>query len=162
MKKYFFSILFLTLCFVTSTASRTAAQDRKEQQLEKFVAKVREYRMVKLIDRLKLTEDQSIRFFPRFNKYQDEQTANMLKGRQLFEDLDKMKVSNATDADIEKKILQVLDVQKNSGEILGRYIRDFKEVLSMRQIADLVIFERDFTRDIGRLVHEAQKRRKGE
>jgi hypothetical protein len=160
--KHYFSIFILAMCLASGIASGAVAQDTKDQQIEKFVAKVREYRMIKLIDRLKLTEEQSIRFFPRFNKYQDEQAANMLKGRQFFEDLDKMKVSNATDADIEKKILQVLEVQKASGEILSRHIKDFKDVLSMRQIAELVIFERDFTRDIGRLVNEAQKKPKVE
>ncbi len=133
-------------------------QEMRQERRGQIMERIRQLRVWKLTDRLKLTEDQSVKFFARYNRYQDEFAKNLETVQSQMRELRQAELANASEADIDKKVMQVLEARKASSELLPKYYKEFREVLSARQMAELVIFERDFLEDLNVLMRQAQKR----
>lgn len=132
--------------------------DKAQPNRKNIIERIKQLRVWKLTERLKMTTEQSEKFFPRYNGYQNEIAANLERMQTGFAELQQMQVGSATDADIDKRVQQLLEIQKGNTELLQKYIKEFREVLSARQAAELVIFERDFLRDISKLMEAARQK----
>ncbi len=132
-------------------------QEMRQERRGQIMERIRQLRVWKLTDRLKLSEDQSVKFFARYNRYQDEFAKHLETMQLQMRDLRQAELGNASEADIDKKVMQVLEARKAASELLPKYYKEFREVLSARQMAELVIFERDFLEDLNALMRQAQK-----
>lgn len=117
--------------------------------------KIQEIKMWKLTRRLNLTEEQSARFFPRYNKYQDEVFDNFEKMHDKMFKLRELMNSNGTDKQIDQAVNDILSSQTRNHEIIHKYVKQFREVLSAQQVAELIVFEHDFSRDLRGLLKNA-------
>jgi hypothetical protein len=126
----------------------------KRQKLRK---RIQQLKMWKLTERLNLTEEQSARFFPRYNVYQEEMFGNFEKMHSLMVELRELKRSNADEKEIDNTVNKILSTQSQNNDILQKHIKKFRDVLSASQVAELIVFERDFTRDLRGLLRDSKK-----
>ncbi len=123
------------------------------EQRKALKKRIHQLKMWKLTERLNLTEDQSTRFFPRYNKYQDEVFVNFEKMHQLMARLRELKESNSDSKKIDDTVNEILNTQAQNHEILQKHVKKFRDVLSASQVAELIVFERDFSRDLRGLLN---------
>jgi hypothetical protein len=128
------------------------------EKRKELMQRIRQLKMWKLTERLNLTEEQSVKFFPKYNVYQDEIGENFEKMQGLMHELRAMQSANAADAQIDQKVNELLQTRSQNDAILQKHIKGFREVLSARQMAELVVFERDFMRDLKEKLDEARKK----
>ncbi|MFN3393192.1 MAG: hypothetical protein ACK41G_10215 [Candidatus Thermochlorobacter sp.] len=126
------------------------------EQRTEFIARLRQMRMWKLTERLKMSEEQAIRFFPKYNRYQDEYFAKAQELQTQMQALRQMEERKAPDNEIDKQIEKILATRTEISGLLSKYTKDFREVLSSQQMVELVLFERDFLDDFNRLLNRSR------
>lgn len=166
-------IVIVTVCAETLWAQNRPIerdggfQDRRPQRVEQFgqrmpreqlAKRIKQLQMWKLTERLNLSEEQSMKFFPRYNRYQDELTDAVQNLQKRMGRLQELHQSNASEKDLDGEIKSVIAERKNVNDVLPKYLDEFRQVLSARQVADLILFERDFLRDITDALERARER----
>lgn len=117
-----------------------------------FVARLRQLRIWKLTDRLKMTEEQAVRFFPRYNRYQDEYFDKVQQLQAQMRELRELEAKKAPDSELDKQVEKILATRTEMNGLFSKYIKEFREVLTAQQLAELMLFERDFLDDLQRLM----------
>ncbi|NTW49995.1 MAG: hypothetical protein HGB19_09750 [Chlorobiales bacterium] len=131
---------------------------RQPEKRQELIQRIRQLKIWKLTERLKLTEEQSVKFFPKYNAYQDEMVENFEKMHSLMGELRALQASNAGEAQIDQKVNDLLQVQSKNDGVLQKHIKGFREVLTARQVAELIVFEHDFMSHIREKLDEARKK----
>lgn len=136
-------------------------QPRAEQPRiprEQLAKRIKQLQMWKLTERLNLSDEQAAKFFPRYNRYQDELGEAMQNLQNRIERLRDLRRSDAKEAELDREIEAVVKERRNVGEVLPKYLKEFRETLTAQQMADLIIFERDFLRDLTEAIERARER----
>ncbi len=146
---------------------QTRRQQRAEQigqrvPREQLAKRIKQLQMWKLTERLNLSEEQSMKFFPRYNRYQDELTDAVQNLQQRLTRLQELHQSDAKDSDLDREIKAVIEERKHVSDVLPKYLDEFRQVLTARQVADLILFERDFLRDITEAIERARERERNQ
>jgi hypothetical protein len=149
------------------TDLQTRRQQRAEQigqrvPREQLQKRIKQLQMLKLTDRLNLSEEQSMKFFPRYNRYQDELTDAVQNLQMRLSRLQELHQADAKESDLDGEIKAVVIERKNVSDILPKYLDEFRQVLTARQTADLILFERDFLRDITDAIERARERERSQ
>ncbi len=122
--------------------------------------RVEQFRKLRMIEVLKLDDKTSVPFFTKYNKH-EEIVRDINKQREgLLDELQGMREAGGKDADLEKLIKELLVLDTRQTEERARYTEDLKSVLTTDQIADLLLFERDFTRNVRHMMQEMVRERK--
>jgi len=146
---------FLFLFLISGLAySQPLPKERVREQIETI-------RMWKLTEALNLSQEQSMRFFPLFNQWEREKRQLDLEGDRL---LDEMKLVLKKERLKEKEIRTLLErleenrVRRREGQ------KDFwlqaSEILTLRQRAEYLIFQRDFERRIREIIKGIRERQR--
>ncbi len=123
--------------------------------------RIERFKKMRLVEMLDLKEDQSVRFFARFNDF--ENTRRELN-RQKDETLDKIErlIRNKADQKEYEKIFdEVETVNRKIGEEKLKFFNSLTDLLAIEQRAKLILFERRFENELREAVKEAQERRRG-
>jgi len=146
---------FLFLFLISGLAyPQPLPKERVREQIETI-------RMWKLTEALNLSQEQSMRFFPLFNQWEREKRQLDLEGDRL---LDEMKLVLKKERLKEKEIRTLLErleenrVRRREGQ------KDFwlqaSEILTLRQRAEYLIFQRDFERRIREIIKGIRERQR--
>jgi len=121
-----------------------SAQPRMEKRALK---KIDQLEKVKLLEILDMDEDASIKFFVRRKEFKDRQRIMQDAVDSLHEALHQ-KLESETRADFKALVNEI--VQKEDELMSSRieYIRSQGDILNDQQIAKLIIFEREFRKEI--------------
>jgi Spy/CpxP family protein refolding chaperone len=113
----------------------------------------------KLTEELNLTEQQSERFFPVYNKFKDELKATETERRQVIEKLDELTTKDKPSADEINKLLDELeDLDRNINTAKEVFRGKLKDILTTQQIGRLYVFEVMFQRQIQEIVRDIRKK----
>lgn len=116
-----------------------------------------------MIEALKLDEETSVRFFAKYSKHEDVIREINKQRDDLTDQLQEMRKSNSDGAGMEKIFSDLTALDTKQSEERLRFLSDMKTVLSTQQIADFIVFERNFARNLRQLMQEmAQERRQGQ
>lgn len=153
-------IATILLCLLFFTMSMTLGQQRRGPgQPWGGFDRIESYKKVRMLEVLKLGEDQSIKFVSRYNKHQDTMHGFEKERNALVDKLDEQARSDAKDLDYDQTLNSLLDLDKKiSGERL-QFLDEIKEVLSHKQIAEYIVFERNFTKELRQAIREVQRER---
>ncbi|MCS6988504.1 MAG: hypothetical protein NZM06_03210 [Chloroherpetonaceae bacterium] len=125
---------------------------------EQLAKRIKQLQMWKLTERLNLSDEQAAKFFPRYNRYQDELGEAMQNLQNRVERLRELRRSDANENELDREIEAVVRERKNVSDVLPKYLKEFRETLTAQQMADLIIFERDFLRDLTEAIERARER----
>ena len=118
-------------------------------------------RMWKLTKELDLTEETGAKLFPILHKYDEKRVKLEKERRNIMNQLRKALENEATsDEEVEAAMD---DLEKNAlaaSDLIRQQREEFKGVLSPRQQAKFILFQRRFHREIRKIIAEARERRR--
>ena len=135
-------LLTLTALLAAPTAH---AQDvpgggRRGQRL----AQLENAKIAFITTRVSLTQDQAQKFWPLYNEFSDRRRELNRNGRLLRRDI----TEGMTDAQIRDNLTQSFALRQQELTLEKEYFEKFQRVISLRQVAQLLTAERDFTKEV--------------
>lgn len=152
--------LLLAVLFLTLPTQRILAQekDRKDWQ-DKWKAEKVAY----LTDAIELTSSEAERFWPVYNKCENEKNQCFRKSMEACKALEKAISAGKSDSELKELLDKYIDVQDNGKGIEKKYVAEYRKILSDKKIAKLYLAEESFRRQqIHRLHRNDSKGEKGE
>lgn len=136
------------------------AQPRRQMmgQRQAF-ERVESFKKVRMMETLKLDEDQSVKLIARYNSHREKMQDLDQEANVLFDKLESLIQSNASESDYNQAFAAVRDYERRRSEERQKYYNDLKEVLSPKQLAEYMVFERNFARDLREAVREVKMER---
>lgn len=117
-------------------------------------------RVAYITRRLQLTADESQKFWPVYNEYTAElQKNNRDKQMEMFET--RLNFDSMAEAELDKQMMQIIDLQAQEVEIIRKFHGRFKQVLSIKKVAMLYRAEREFKRELIRQLSGMPNRKPG-
>ena len=157
--------LIILLVGVTDGASEEAAEKRRPAQSriprrERSKEMLETIRTVRTIETLKLTEQQIAQFLPK-QRQMKEMRENYFKVRKArVEKLAKLLESKTSPRALEKTLTE-LKSDKEKYQAENKALRDeIDNILTLEQRARLIIFERDFRKEMRKMLKGHSKRKK--
>ncbi|OGX87108.1 hypothetical protein BEN48_11850 [Hymenobacter glacialis] len=98
--------------------------------------------------RVALTQDQAQKFWPLYNEFTDKRRDLNRNGRLLRRDV----TDAMTDQQIRENYAQSFTKRQQELNLEKEYFEKFQKVISLRQVAQLFMAERDFTKEVIRRV----------
>jgi len=129
----------------------------KREEIRKRIELIR---MWKLTEELDLTEETGAKLFPLLHKYDEKRTELHKERRGLINQLGKALENEATSDETIEGVLEKLNKAALAELDLMRQQREeLKGILSPRQQAKFILFQREFHRDVRRIIAEARERK---
>ncbi|MBI5464383.1 MAG: hypothetical protein HY966_05460 [Ignavibacteriales bacterium] len=123
--------------------------------------RVEAYKKIKLMEVLKLDEQTAIKFFSRYNTHSESIRELNQRRNALVDQLQAMGRTKAGDAEIEKVIKQLINSESELLDVRTKFFTELKEVLSIKQIAEFIVFERNFNQNIREMLRDLAREREG-
>ena len=145
----------LTLITLTALffSTNLFAQKGKWQD-EDLRAKFEELEKIKLIETLQMDEETTLRFFARRSEHKSQQDKIQDNIKINIDDLDAMLKSGRaiTTEELKTKINDINNLQLQFEKNRIDFINSLSDILSYEQIAQLIIFEKQFRNEIRKLI----------
>jgi len=128
---------------------------RDEEMRERF----EELEKIKLIESLQLDEETTLRFFARQSAHKSEQKEIQENIRTNIDELDLIFKSGrvVTDAEIQLKIDEINTFQLQIETNRIEFINSLYDILTVEQVAQLIIFEKRFRNEVRRMIMRDRK-----
>ncbi|MCS7229936.1 MAG: hypothetical protein RMJ81_06340 [Candidatus Kryptonium sp.] len=117
-----------------------------------------EFKKVRLLEILKLDEHKSVKFLNRYTKFSKDIEAIELERERIVNDIE-IKLRKGDKEGYDKSIQELIELEKKEYEMRSNFYKELKEVLSDQQIAQVIVFERNFRREFMDAVREMQRER---
>jgi hypothetical protein len=78
---------------------------------------------------------------------------------ELVDKLDEQARSDSKDADYDQSFNSLLDLDKKISGARLQFLDEIKEILSHKQIAEYIVFERNFAKELRQAIREVQRER---
>ena len=150
---------FAVLFFVMMSSSNLIAQDQPPMR-GLGAERIEQFKKIRLMETLKLDDETSIRFFTRYNKYVETLHAVQKDHNKLVDQLQELCNSNAKNSDIEQAIKDVEMSEEKIAETRSKFLEELKDVISVKQVAQYVIFERNFNKNLREIMRDIAKERR--
>ncbi len=119
-------------------------RDQRGPRHEMIRERMDAIRMWRLTEELALSEDQSTRFFPRYNEFQDGIREINNELRETLDYMDEAIRAGQEDSVIEEMMQTVQRLENQRHERQREFINDLDDILTVTQRATLMIFETHF------------------
>jgi Spy/CpxP family protein refolding chaperone len=150
---------FLLALAVAVGLSLAIAQPPQEKSGGRQWERISQWRKIRLIEMLSLTEDQSVRFFARMNEH-DVARRELIRAKgEALDRLDRMVRNKAEAQEYEKVIPEVVAADEKIRAEQKRFFDSLPDVLSPEQRAKFLLFERQFEKELREAMREVQRRR---
>jgi hypothetical protein len=148
----------ILVCVVA--ASSLDAQMRKSDRPAKYpFERIETFKKVRLLEALKLDEATSVKFMARYNAHIETMHNCEHSKNELVDKLDQQIVSNATDVEYNQTIGALKELDKKFSDVRSGLLGELRDILTTKQIAQFIVFERNFNRDLRDIVRDMQKTR---
>jgi len=153
------------LAFVGFVALVTVAPVRAQDDFPMrgpAAERIEQYKKIRMMEFLKLDEETSIRFFSKYNAHQDELRKLNMKRNSLIDDLERLRRRDASEAEYKKVLQDLRGLADPAVEIREQYFDEIARILSPKQMAEYVIFERRFLQNLREIMRDMQRNRRGQ
>ncbi len=121
--------------------------------------RIEQWKKIRLIEILDMKEDQSARFFARLNEHDTQRRELHKEKGEVLDRLDRLVRNRASAAELEKAIPEVLAVDDRIHDEQNKFLLSLGDILTVDQRAKLVLFERQFEKELRDAMREAQRKR---
>jgi hypothetical protein len=146
-------ILMMNIAVSQPMRKQRGEMRERPERLEKF-------RKMRLIEVLKLNEEESIRFFAKQNAHEDRVRGMMDKRNDALDDVEKMTKDKNAGADLQKRIDQLLDIDQQIFAERQKFQKEMRQFLTAEQFARFMLFQRNFGNQVRDALGEMSKERK--
>jgi adenylyl- and sulfurtransferase ThiI len=81
------------------------------------------------------------------------------KRNEIIAKLDDALKNNASEETLDKIIKEFVQYDDRAGDIRNKFYQDLKDVFSNKQIAQFIVFEKNFNQNIREIMHEMTQER---
>lgn len=149
MKKYYNLICFVSLFMFLGTASLCS------QNPEKMRERLKTYKKIMLMEKLNMSEEQSIKFFARYTEHEDFIKKAKIELDQSVDLLEQVMESGK--AENEKAIQLVFEKDIALKKVIIERIKSMKNVLSEKQYGKYVVIEYKLLDDVKKAIKNRRK-----
>lgn len=142
-------ITVLILCLSLAVCSMVSAQDngRKRPDRKEWFKQMRNYKHDFMTRELSLTKEQQEKFFPLYDEMEG-QLHKIQRESMMLERKVNSSSASITDLEYEKAAEAMVEVKGKEAAVEEKYFSKFKGVLSAKQLFELKLAERKFTREL--------------
>ena len=152
--KYLVTILFFCLSLVANGQAQKRNQDREDRPA---LDRIESFKKVRMLEILKLDEATSAKFIARYNlRMERTRAAERMRG-EIVDRLEQQLAANASDAEFAQTFAALAEQEKKMFDGRISFITDLRDILTPRQVAQFIAFERTFNRDLRNIVRDVQK-----
>ena len=123
--------------------------------------RIERLKKVRLMEVLKLQEEASVRFFNRYNEYQDALKKFQKTRQETLVKVETLQNSGASDTELEKGIQALRSLDSTFLEMRDNHWKDIRGILNMKQFAAYVVFEHNFQHYLREMMRGLQRNRPG-
>ncbi|MBI2618632.1 MAG: hypothetical protein HYW57_00955 [Ignavibacteriales bacterium] len=145
---------------VFAFGSRAMAQDELPMR-GPGAERVEQYKKIRLMETLSLDEETSIRFFARYHRHREELRKLNMRRNSLIDELQTLRRREASDAEYKKVLEELRKLADPAVEIREQYFDEIGKILTPKQMAEYVIFERSFLQNLREIMRDMQRNRRG-
>lgn len=145
-------LVFAAMLFLSNVLS---AQDLMGQRWRE---RVLEFKKVRLLEILKLDEQNSVKFLNKYTKFSNELDQLELEREKVVNEIE-VKLKRGDKEGYDKSIQELLELAKKEYEMRVNFYKELKDVLTEQQIAQVVVFERNFRREFMNAIRDIQRER---
>jgi hypothetical protein len=155
------SLLISGLLFATTMlrAQPAGAEEGRPGEEARPLERLEQLKKVRLIEVLDLKEEQSVRFFARFNEHESRKRELAKAKDEVLDRLERLVRNHADAKEIEKMFPEVAAANAKLVGEGAQFFDSTSDILSAEQRAKLLLFERHFNRELREAMREAQRRR---
>lgn len=150
MKENLIALLLIGALSVTTVLAQQHRSHDKTNQPERIHKpgsdKFKAMKIAYLTDKLSLTPEEAQQFWPIYNEFESKKKADRKEFRDDKKDMDKE--IELSDADIEKRLNERLQLKQDELNLEKEYLAKFKTVLPMKKVGELYKAEESFKRDL--------------
>lgn len=150
VKKLLVILIALILLPIAMSAQKPTTRERRA-----WMKEMQQYKNDYISRKLELTDAQKAKFLPLYNRMEEEERAIADQTALMERDVRK-KGDAATDLEYEKAAEAQFELKAKEAQIELKYFKEFKTVLSSKQLLKLKRAERDFSRELMKKHHEKQ------
>ncbi|UCD71725.1 MAG: hypothetical protein JSW70_01660 [Syntrophobacterales bacterium] len=130
------------------------------EKREKIRKRIELIRMWKLTEELDLTEETGAKLFPILHKYDEKWMELHKKRRDIMSQLRKALEDEATSGETIEAAMDNLEQNASAvSDLIRQQRKELKGILSPRQQAKFILFQRQFHREIRKIIGEARERK---
>ena len=154
MKKYILIIIAFLLLPIALLAQKPTQRER-----DSWMKEMQQVKNEYIARKLQLTDEQKAKFLPVYNRMEAEVRVAAEQAMQLERQV-RRKGEKASDLEREKAAEAQFELKGKEGAIEMKYFKDFKSILTSKQLIKLKKAERDFSKELMEKHQERQKNRK--
>jgi hypothetical protein len=159
------SLVMLCAMIVLSGAARgqepTPPPGDRGPENRRMMERVERVKKVRMIEMLELSEDQSARFVARMNEHEARHRDLIRQRQEVLDRIDRLIRNRAEDKELEKAYQEIHDLHIKTAEEGNVFFTGLKDILTTVQRGKLLLFERQFERELREAFRETQRRRHG-
>lgn len=140
-------VLLISILAILFNTSLFAQRDDSPGEWGRMHSKIEQLEKIKIIELLNLDEATTLKFFSRRDEHHDSQRALIDKRDLLY---DKLNENFKTDEEInyKQKIAEIFVIEKEMLAQREKFFNSLKDILTEKQIAELIVFESNFRNEI--------------
>ncbi|HZY10306.1 MAG TPA: hypothetical protein VFF29_04055 [Bacteroidota bacterium] len=120
--------------------------------------RIERFKTMRLVEALKLKEEESVRFFAKQNTH-DEKVRELMKSRnETLDEISENVREQSQSDEIQKRIDTILEIDQNIFQERKRYHEEMRKFLSQEQFAKFLLFEREFEQQVRDAMREMRRR----
>jgi hypothetical protein len=158
MKQYV-TIVAAFLFWIVASAE---AQEGKSHWDQQGFQKIETFKKVRMMEVLKLDENLAIKFMTRYDKHEDRMRAIENERDSLIDKLQTLNENNGSDKEYDKTFDSLIQTNAEISDARIDFLNDMKGILTDKQIAQYIVFERNFTRDLRDIIRDVQRGHRGD
>jgi Spy/CpxP family protein refolding chaperone len=117
------------------------------------------YKKIRMVEVLNLDEETGVKLVSRYTKHRERMKEIESDRADLVEKLETMTQSGTSEAEYQRVFNEIYEIEKKISEARKKFLDELKEFLTSKQIAQYMVFERDFMKDVRNVVKDVQKER---
>lgn len=125
---------------------------------QRWRERILEFKKVRLLEILKLDEQTSVKFLSRYTKFSNDIDAIEVERERVINEIE-AKLRKGDKDGYDRAIQELIDLGKKEYELRLNFYKELKEILTDQQIAQVIVFERNFRREFMETVREMQRER---
>lgn len=153
------TIRYSIIAIIIIAASAAAQPGEMGGRFGKPMERLERYKKIRMVEALGLDEETGIKLVSRYSKHRERMKDLEEERAGVVEKLEGLNKSNTSEADYQKVFNELFDIEKRMMEARKRYLDELKEVLTVKQVAQYIVFERDFMKDVRETMRDIQKER---
>ncbi|MCX6135446.1 MAG: hypothetical protein NTU47_16700 [Ignavibacteriales bacterium] len=150
------AVMLLVCVAVTPYA---AAQDKLPAGQGRALERVEQFKKIRLMEVLNLDEQNSIKFFVRYNKHQELLRELRKKQVAALGQAQVLRKGKAADSDYGSMVEDLLSVESQINDAKSKYVDELKQVLTNKQLVEYLVFETRFQQNLRDLVRDLPRNR---